>query len=160
MAARISCRCHLSAVVAPRTGPAAESSPNLSGAWKLNHQLSDDAAAKVKEAAGSEYIQGGPSWRRRRGFPWGRKFDEDERVLLRDVLLGAVRGLERIEVEQTPPRSRPSSARTAVARLLPDAGGRGHEPRDGREGEAHRALERRRAHPRIGRRQGQGGERS
>ena len=85
-----------------RPGPvAAESSPNLSGAWKLNHELSDDAEAKVKQAAGSEYIQGGPSWATETWFPWGRKFDEDERVLLRDVLLGAVRGLERFEVEQT-----------------------------------------------------------
>jgi hypothetical protein len=75
--------------------------PNLSGTWKLNHELSDDTAAKVKEAAGSEYIQGGPSWATETWFPWGRKFNEDERILLRDVLLAAVRGLERIEVEQT-----------------------------------------------------------
>jgi hypothetical protein len=76
--------------------------PDLSGAWKLNHQLSDDAEAKVKDAAGSEYIQGGPSWAAETIFPWGRKFNEDERVLFRDVLLAAMRGLERIEVDQTP----------------------------------------------------------
>jgi len=75
--------------------------PNLSGTWKLNHEQSDDAVAKVKEAAGSEYVQGGPSWAAETIFPWGRKFDEDERVLLRDVLLAAARGLDRIEVEQT-----------------------------------------------------------
>ena len=75
--------------------------PNLSGTWKLNHALSDDTAAKVKTAAGSEYIQGGPSWATETWFPWGTKFNEGERVALRDVLLGAVRALERIEVEQT-----------------------------------------------------------
>ena len=37
----------------------AADAPNLSGTWKLNHELSDDTAAKVKEAAGSP--------RRRRG---------------------------------------------------------------------------------------------
>ena len=79
----------------------AADAPNLSGTWKLNHELSDDTAAKVKEAAGSEYIKGGPSWATETWFPWGTKFNEGERVMLRDVLLGAVRGLERIEVDQT-----------------------------------------------------------
>jgi hypothetical protein len=82
-------------------GSSRAAEPNLSGAWKLNHALSDDAAAKVKEAAGAEYIQGGPSWATETWFPWGRKFNEDERILLRDVLVGAVRSLERIEVEQS-----------------------------------------------------------
>jgi hypothetical protein len=82
-------------------GSSRAAEPNLSGAWKLNHALSDDAAAKVKEAAGAEYIQGGPSWATETWFPWGRKFNEDERVLLRDVLVSAVRALEHIEVEQS-----------------------------------------------------------
>src|SRR4029078_4023077 len=82
----------------PVRAPAAR---NLSETWKLNHELSDDTAAKVKEAAGSEYIKGGPSWATETWFPWGTKFNEGERVMLRDVLLGAVRGLERIEVDQT-----------------------------------------------------------
>ena len=75
--------------------------PNFSGTWKLNHEQSDDAVAKVKDAAGSEYVQGGPSWASETWFPWGRKFSEDERVMLRDVLVGAVRGFERVQIEQT-----------------------------------------------------------
>jgi len=75
--------------------------PNLSGTWTLNHAQSDDAVAKVKDAAGSEYVQGGPSWATETWFPWGTKFNEGERVMLRDVLVGAVRGFERVEVEQT-----------------------------------------------------------
>jgi hypothetical protein len=76
--------------------------PDLSGLWTLNHALSDDAAAKIKEAAGSQYVQGRPSWAAETILPWGRKFDEGDRVLLREVLLGAVRELERLEVEQGP----------------------------------------------------------
>jgi hypothetical protein len=75
--------------------------PNLSGTWKLNRGQSDDAVAKVKEAAGAEYIQGGPSWAAETILPWGRKFNEGERVMLRDVLVGAVRSFEQVEVEQT-----------------------------------------------------------
>ena len=75
---------------------------DFSGAWKINRGLSDDAEARVKEAAGSEYVQGAPSWASETILPWGRKFDEHERVMLREVLLGAIQGLASVEVEQTP----------------------------------------------------------
>jgi hypothetical protein len=76
--------------------------PDFSGAWKINRGLSDDAEAKVKDAAGSAYVQGAPSWASETVLPWGRKFDENERLSLREVLLGAVEGLATVEVEQTP----------------------------------------------------------
>jgi hypothetical protein len=77
--------------------------PDLSGAWKLNHELSEDAEPRVKEAAGSQYMQGGRStWSGETVLPWGRKFSENERVQLREVLLGVVQELETLELEQTP----------------------------------------------------------
>jgi hypothetical protein len=75
---------------------------DFSGAWKINRGLSDDAEAKVKDAAGSQYVQGAPSWASETILPWGRKFDEHDRVTLREVLLGAIQGLAAVEVEQTP----------------------------------------------------------
>ena len=75
--------------------------PNLSGVWKLNHELSDDADAKIKAAAGSQYVQGRPEFAAETILPWGRKFNEGERLLLRDVLVGAVHELETLELEQT-----------------------------------------------------------
>ena len=83
------------------TSDAAEPT-DFSGAWRINRGLSDDAAAKVKDAAGSAYVQGAPSWASETVLPWGRKFDENERLTLREVLLGAVEGLAAMEVEQTP----------------------------------------------------------
>ena len=75
---------------------------DFSGVWKINRGLSDDAAARVKDGAGSAYVQGAPSWASETFLPWGRNFDENERVMLRDVLLGAVEALATVEVEQTP----------------------------------------------------------
>ena len=75
--------------------------PNVSGVWKLNHELSDDADAKIKAAAGSQYVQGRPEFAAETILPWGRKFNEGERLLLRDILVGAVHELETLELEQT-----------------------------------------------------------
>jgi hypothetical protein len=74
---------------------------DFSGMWKLNHELSEDAAPKIQDAAGSRDVQGRPTWAAETILPWGRGFNEDERVQLRDVLLGAVRALETLEVDQT-----------------------------------------------------------
>src|SRR4029079_10733247 len=68
-------------------GHAAE--PNFSGVWKLNHELSDNAEEKVKYAAGSEYMKGRPGIGSETILPWGSKFSEGKRVLLRDALLEA-----------------------------------------------------------------------
>lgn len=75
--------------------------PDVSGVWKLNHELSDDADAKIKAAAGAQYVQGRPEFAAETILPWGRKFNEGERLLLREVLIGVVHELETLELEQT-----------------------------------------------------------
>ena len=79
----------------------AEQAPDLSGTWKLNRQLSDDIEAKIKAAAGSKYMSGGPSWATETWFPWGTKFSENQRLEVREVLLATVPALEALEIEQT-----------------------------------------------------------
>jgi len=79
----------------------AEEAPALSGTWKLNHQLSEDIEAKIKAAAGSQYMSGGPSWATETWFPWGTSFSEGQRLQVRDVLLATVPALEGLEIEQT-----------------------------------------------------------
>ena len=76
--------------------------PDLAGHWVLDRGQSDDIAEKVKFAAGSQYVQGAPKWGSETLLPWGRNFDEDERLMLRDLLLEGLRVLDTMEVEQTP----------------------------------------------------------
>jgi hypothetical protein len=93
---------------------------NLSRVWKLNHELSDDTAAKVRKRRAPKNIKGGAVLGDWDVVPWELKFNEGS-ACCRDVLLGAVRGPERIEVEQTASRSgRVTDGRPA--RLLPDPG--------------------------------------
>ena len=80
---------------------AAEDAPDLSGAWKLNRELSDDVAAKINDAAGSQYMSGGPNWAAETWFPWGTKFSEGQRVGVREFLLATVPALQAVEIEQT-----------------------------------------------------------
>jgi hypothetical protein len=79
----------------------AEEAPSLSGVWKLNHELSGDIEGKIKAAAGSKYMSGGPSWATETWFPWGTDFSEHQRLQVRDVLLATVPALEALEIEQT-----------------------------------------------------------
>ena len=74
--------------------------PDLSGTWVLDRAASDDVGAKVEESAGSQYVKGAPSWGSETLIPWGRD-TEDERILLRDLLLKGLRVLDRMEIEQT-----------------------------------------------------------
>src|SRR5262245_9056071 len=80
---------------------AAQDAPDLSGAWKLNHQLSDDVTAKITAAAGAQYMSGGPSWAAETWFPWGTSFTEGQRVSVREFLLATVPALQAVEVEQS-----------------------------------------------------------
>ena len=80
---------------------AAEDAPNLSGAWKLNRELSDDIVAKINAVAGSQYVSGGPNWAAETWFPWGTSFGEGQRLGVREFLLATVPVLQALEIEQT-----------------------------------------------------------
>ena len=80
---------------------AAQDAPAIPGTWKLNHQLSQDISAKIKEAAGSEQMAGGPSWATETWFPWGTSFKEGERVSVREFLLATVPAFESVEIQQS-----------------------------------------------------------
>ncbi len=73
--------------------------PDFNGQWRLNREASDDVAAKVKEAAGSQYVSGAKGFGSFTIFPW-TSFSEGQRVLLRDVLLAGVGAFDRLEIEQ------------------------------------------------------------
>lgn len=81
---------------------AAQEAPVLSGAWKLNHELSEDIAAKINAVAGSQYMSGGPNWAAETWFPWGTSFSEGQRVGVREFLLATLPALQALEIEQTP----------------------------------------------------------
>lgn len=85
----------------PARPAAAQDAPDLSGRWTLNRAASDDLEAKVKAAAGSQYMGGAPSWGSFTIFAWGSKFSEGQRVQLREVLLAGLPVLERLQIEQS-----------------------------------------------------------
>jgi hypothetical protein len=79
---------------------AAAEQPDLSGVWKLNPSLSQDAAEKIKAAAGPESMSGNLSWATDTWIPWAGGFSEGQRVGLRELLLAAVAALQTVEIEQ------------------------------------------------------------
>ncbi len=81
--------------------PAAAQPPDLSGTWKLNPSLSQDIAAKIKAAAGSQSMSGGVSWATETWIPWTGGFSEPQRVEMREFLLATVPALQTVEIEQT-----------------------------------------------------------
>jgi hypothetical protein len=82
----------------------AQDAGDITGVWQKNKELSQDVAAKIKEAAGPGHVVGGPGWTAgtETWLPWGgaTRFDEGQRVELRDLLLASVPGLESIEIVQ------------------------------------------------------------
>jgi hypothetical protein len=75
--------------------------PDLSGAWTLNPSLSQDFAEKIKAAAGSASMSGGPSWATETWIPWTGGFSEGQRVGLREFLLATVPAFQTLEIEQS-----------------------------------------------------------
>jgi hypothetical protein len=75
----------------------------LAGQWIMNRELSGDIEAKIKEAAGSQYMANAGSWAADTWIPWGgTKFGEGERVEVRQFLLASVPALQRLEIEVSP----------------------------------------------------------
>jgi hypothetical protein len=81
----------------------AQDSPALAGQWVLNRELSQDIEARIKEAAGSQYMANAGSWAADTWIPWGgTKLSEGQRIEVRELLLAAVPALQRLEIELSP----------------------------------------------------------
>jgi len=78
----------------------AEDKPNLTGHWQFVKARSDDAAAKIEEAAGPKDIAGagGREVTLIRGT---RPRGEVERVEMRERMLGVARDAEKLEITQS-----------------------------------------------------------
>jgi len=81
---------------------AAADDAGFSGAWRINHELSQDLAAKIAAAAGSKSMSGGPGWARgtETWVPWGGGFSEPERVGVREYLLATIPAFDAVEIQQ------------------------------------------------------------
>jgi hypothetical protein len=79
-----------------------EGPADLAGPWRLNRELSGDIAARIAEAAGSQYMSGGPTWAAETWIPWGTSFGEGERVAVREFLLATIPALQEVEIEVSP----------------------------------------------------------
>ncbi len=78
---------------------AAAAPPDFNGEWRLDKAASDDVAARIGEAAGSQYVSSAKGFGSFTIFPW-TSFSEGQRVLLRDALLAGVAAFDRLEIEQ------------------------------------------------------------
>jgi hypothetical protein len=76
--------------------------PPLSGSWTLNKELSGDIEARIKDAAGSQYMSSGHRSGVETWLPWGAGGGEGERVEVRAFLLAAVPALSHLQLELTP----------------------------------------------------------
>jgi hypothetical protein len=80
---------------------AAQEAPSFAGRWVLNHALSDEAAAKVKEAAGPDVMTGAHTVGGITFLPHSSQKSEVDRVNLRQFLLDTAASLEQVQIEQT-----------------------------------------------------------
>ena len=87
------------ALLALLVAPPATAAPDFNGEWRLNREASDDIAARIKEAAGSQYVSSAKGFGSFTILPW-TSFSEGQRVLLRDALLAGVSAFEQLEIEQ------------------------------------------------------------
>jgi hypothetical protein len=83
---------------------AQEPASALNGHWTLNRELSQDMEAKIKDAAGSQYMTGsGPGWAPPETWlPIGVKFDEHERLEVRRFLLATIPVFSDLHFDLTP----------------------------------------------------------
>lgn len=81
----------------------AQDPPAVAGQWVMNRELSGDIESKIKDAAGSQYMQSAGSWAADTWIPWGgTKLGESERVEVRQFLLASVPAMARLEIEVSP----------------------------------------------------------
>jgi len=94
----------------------AQDASALKGRWSLNRELSQDIEAKIKDAAGSQYMTGsGPGWAPPETWlPIGIKFNENERLEVRKFLLAAVPSLKDLEFEVSPVEVKTTHGEAAV----------------------------------------------
>lgn len=75
--------------------------PDFSGSWTINRSLSDDAAARVADAAGADAVAGAHTFGGLTFLPRSSYGKDVDRVSLRQLLLDSVAALEHLEVEQS-----------------------------------------------------------
>lgn len=78
---------------------AAQDAPEFTGSWKLNPARSDDAVARIEEAAGPAQVKGGG---RERILPRLGAGEEVDRVRLRQWMLDRIKEFEDVAIEQSP----------------------------------------------------------
>ena len=76
--------------------------PDFSGSWTINRGLSDDAAARVAEVAGSDAVAGAHTFGGITFLPRSSYGKDVDRVSLRQLLLDSVAALDHLEIEQSP----------------------------------------------------------
>jgi len=99
MRKRLSITLALGALLAFPAASGAEDSLDLAGRWRLNGELSGDIAARIAEAAGSQYMSGGPNWAAETWIPWSTSFAEGERIAVREFLMATIPALQEVEIE-------------------------------------------------------------